>query len=320
MGRHAANLSRLGNGRLLAHAELGASKAQKYSKLIPIVAALLVLVQSDGAAGTPSCTLETRALPATGDLYTDSLDSGCQLQMVLSPGADCNEMSFLHVEIWDLRQLLNTQEALQADSSRADPLLGMAQGSVPNATFTSSDVWDVLPAHAVFDTKGYELMRTYMHVQSAYAGAIPNGSWYISLQNLDSWTSGLLDFQIRATCTQQPQCPAPVLNTGDGTPRVCSEAGQCSSDGRCSCEEGRGDVGCSARTPVLGWGVEEAHSLASADWMYWELQLEEDAAAILVQLTRSAGDPVLFLKPQLEGFQVCDYSSHQHHHWTQEFP
>lgn len=50
--------------------------------------------------------------------------------------------------------------------------------------------------------------------------------------------------------------------------------------------------------------MEEAHTLSSADWMYWELLLEQDADAILVQLTRTAGDPVLFLKPQSEGFQV----------------
>ncbi|KAK9908647.1 hypothetical protein WJX75_000927 [Coccomyxa subellipsoidea] len=164
--------------------------------------------------------------------------------MQLSPGDDCNGTSFLHVEVWDLRQLLSPQEGLDTGSSRADPLLGIAQNSVPNATFISSGTWDVRPAQAVFDTKGYELMRPYMHVQSPYRGAISNGSWYVSLQNLDFWTSGLLDFQIKATCSQQPQCPAPFLNTQDGLPRVCSG------------------------------------------------------------LTRSAGDPVLFLKPQLEGFQA----------------
>ena len=55
-------------------------------------------------------------------------------------------------------------------------------------------------------------------------------------------------------------------------------------------------------TAVLG--REEQHSLESNDWMYWELQLTQEAASVLVQLNRSAGDPVLFLKPAGAGFLV----------------
>ena len=304
MGRHAAVLKRESNKKVSVQGAQRHGKAQLDGKYILFLCSILVLGLLPGSAAQTQACIKTRGLPASGDLYTDSLDSGCQLQMQLSPGDDCNGTSFLHVEVWDLRQLLSPQEGLDTGSSRADPLLGIAQNSVPNATFISSGTWDVRPAQAVFDTKGYELMRPYMHVQSPYRGAISNGSWYVSLQNLDFWTSGLLDFQIKATCSQQPQCPAPFLNTQDGLPRVCSGVGQCSYGGSCSCDAGFGDVGCSARTPLLSWGVEEPHTLSSADWMYWELLLEEDADAILVQLTRSAGDPVLFLKPQLEGFQV----------------
>ena len=38
--------------------------------------------------------------------------------------------------------------------------------------------------------------------------------------------------------------------------------------------------------------------------MYWSLNLTQDATALSVQLNRSAGDPVLFLKPVKAGFQV----------------
>jgi hypothetical protein len=48
----------------------------------------------------------------------------------------------------------------------------------------------------------------------------------------------------------------------------------------------------------------EQHSLSSDDWMYWSLNLTQDATALSVQLNRSAGDPVLFLKPAEAGFQV----------------
>lgn len=51
-------------------------------------------------------------------------------------------------------------------------------------------------------------------------------------------------------------------------------------------------------------GQEEQHSLATNDWMYWELNLAEEAASMLVQLNRTAGDLVLFLKPASAGFVV----------------
>ena len=303
MGRHVAGF---GRDKTFQGACVGA-RIHICGTIKMFLVTLAVLPLSLKAAQVSSCTVKTRALPANGQLYTDSLDSGCQLQMELVPDPGCNNTSFLHVEVWDLHQLFSGQEDLIAGSSigsRADPLLGIAQGSVPNASFKTSGSWDVSPAQAIFDTKGYELMHPYMHVQSSYGGVITNGSWYISLQNLDSWTSGSLDFQIRATCSQEVQCPAPLLDPTDGTPLSCSGAGHCIEDGRCSCNAGTGDVGCSKSTPTLGWGVEEAHTLSSADWMYWELLLEQDADAILVQLTRTAGDPVLFLKAQSEGFQV----------------
>jgi hypothetical protein len=48
----------------------------------------------------------------------------------------------------------------------------------------------------------------------------------------------------------------------------------------------------------------EQHSLSSNGWMYWSLNVTQGATAVSVQLKRSAGDPVLFLKPAAAGFQV----------------
>lgn len=246
MGRHVATFGRDKNSQ-------GADLVARMELYCTIIMILVVVISAPPVtAQTSSCTVKTRGLPANGQLYTDSLESGCQLQMVLVPDEGCNNTSFFHVEVWDLHQLFSPQEDLNAGSSsgsRADPLLGIAQGSVPNASFRSSDLWDVRPAQAIFDTKGYELMRPYMHVQAPYADTFTNGSWYISLQNLDSWTSGSLDFQIRATCSQQLQCTAPLLDPTDGTPLVCSEAGQCSADGSCICKDGSGDVGAARVLP-----------------------------------------------------------------------
>ena len=55
-------------------------------------------------------------------------------------------------------------------------------------------------------------------------------------------------------------------------------------------------------------GQAQLHSLGSNDWMYWELDIEQDASTVLVQLDRTAGDPVLFLKPAQAGFQVTGVS------------
>lgn len=279
------------------------SSRNSYQNVVIYATLSFAFVLSGVAAGTPSCAVKVTSLPATGDVYTDSLDSGCQMGMLIQPGVQCNNSSYLHVELWDLSQLFSLQDAVSS-GTRADPLLGMAQGSVPNASFISSGSWDIEPASAIFDTKAYELMRPYLHVQSAYSSPGSASSWYISLQNLNTWTSGNLDFQIRASCAQQPQCPAPALSAADGTPELCSGKGQCTADGSCSCNLGSGDVGCNIRTPVMGWGAEEAHTLSSSDWMYWELVLDQDAAAIVMELTRSSGDPLLFLKPQSAGFQV----------------
>ena len=129
---------------------------------------------------------------------------------------------------------------------------------------------------------------------------------YATLQNLDAWTRGPLQYQVRASCSQQQACPAPSLGvpSSSGRPPACSGNGACGGEGACACNAGWGDVGCDAAAPPLVPDAPEAHTLASNGWMYWEVVLEADAAALSVQLTRSAGDPVLFLKRADQGFQA----------------
>ena len=55
---------------------------------------------------------------------------------------------------------------------------------------------------------------------------------------------------------------------------------------------------------LIAEGQEQLHSLGSKEWMYWELNVRENASTVLVQLNRTAGDPVLFLEPVGAGFQV----------------
>lgn len=51
-------------------------------------------------------------------------------------------------------------------------------------------------------------------------------------------------------------------------------------------------------------GQAQLHGLGSNDWMYWGMDVLQDGSTVLVQLNRTAGDPVLFLKPVQAGFQV----------------
>jgi hypothetical protein len=228
--------------------------------------------------------------------------------MQVSPGPACNATSFLQVEVWDLSRA-GTQLSAAPNSTagieqdRADPLLGMASGVAPNASFDETDnTWDIIPQQALFDTMGYELSRPYMRIQAAFNASKP---WFVSLSNLDIWTSGALDFQIRASCAAQPQCSAPDLGAGGAAPVPCSGRGSCLASGACTCEAGSGDVGCDAKVAQMAWGAAELHTLSSNDWMYWQLEVgEEGAQAIMVQLERWAGDPVLFLKPKDGGFEV----------------
>ena len=85
-------------------------------------------------------------------------------------GPDCDGSSYLNVELWDLGELMVENpvyltDKSKADKSRADPLLGMAQGAAPTAVYKGPSSWEIQPPQALFDTKGYELTAHYMQIQ-----------------------------------------------------------------------------------------------------------------------------------------------------------
>ena len=108
-----------------------------------------------------------QTLAATGQLATGSIvPGGCRLFTVqLEPS--CSTDSYLHVEMWGLDGL-STGSSAPLDSyisNRADPLLGLSQNASFSASYLASGTWQVEPADAVFDEKGYELLRHYLSVQ-----------------------------------------------------------------------------------------------------------------------------------------------------------
>ena len=61
--------------------------------------------------------------------------------------------------------------------------------------------------------------------QSIYSSSGANRTWHVSVQNLDTYTDGALQFQIRASCDTAPQCPSPAVSLGGnnvGQPQLCS--------------------------------------------------------------------------------------------------
>ena len=61
--------------------------------------------------------------------------------------------------------------------------------------------------------------------QSVFSTPGYNSTWNVSLQNLDLYTSGPLQYQIRASCSAQKQCPSPSISlagSSAGSPQLCS--------------------------------------------------------------------------------------------------
>ena len=61
--------------------------------------------------------------------------------------------------------------------------------------------------------------------QSVYSSPGANRTWHVSVQNLDTYTDGALQFQIRASCATAPQCPSPTVSLSGnnvGQPQLCS--------------------------------------------------------------------------------------------------
>ncbi|KAK9834335.1 hypothetical protein WJX81_008044 [Elliptochloris bilobata] len=257
---------------------------------------------------------------------------------------DCASGSFLSVEAWDLGALGAGRSAVGSGGPAArlagtaglppgDPLLGLARGVDPRASFVPPNSWSLAPSSAAFDRTGYQLARPYMQVVVPYnattgagappvaagAGAAavagnatcpPGGCWTASLENVRAFMQHTLSYQVRATCASTQQCAAPVLANGTAAPLVCSGHGACAND-TCACQPGSGDLGCQAVTPVLGQASPVSGLLAFGAWDYYQVVLPSSGQEVLVEMRRTRGDPVLFVKPVGAGVQAGALPAYQ---------
>ncbi|KAL0035152.1 hypothetical protein WJX79_003689 [Trebouxia sp. C0005] len=177
------------------------------------------------------------------------LPSATPLQSILPPGSQntyqvpsnaCGGSSILNAELWDVTQALDPQQTGDA-STHADPVLFMAQGTIPDAlppqSPASSPDWTFTPYNQVAnDYFGYQLMRPYQRIRQTHnpkCAAPCSAPWYIQILNSQLWSSFNLTYQLRVTC---------------------------------------------------------------------QSATDQQGGTLLLELNRTAGDPVLFLKRQDEGF------------------
>ena len=136
----------------------------------------------------------------------------------------------------------------------------------------------------------------------------------ILVMNVDRWFKLRLQYDVKATCFAKnaPPCPRPGSLDGD----VCGGQGTCinatldngaydadATTGVCTCNAGYGDVGCNERLALLSSGTPATGTTGIGDWSYYEFEVvlpqHYDATAkvaILAELRRESGDPVLFVK------------------------
>ena len=132
--------------------------------------------------------------------------------------------------------------------------------------------------------------------------------------NVDRWFKLQLQYDVKATCFAKnaPPCPRPGSLDGD----VCGGQGTCinatldngaydadATTGVCTCNAGYGDVGCNEKLAPLSSGTPATGTTGIGDWSYYEFDVvlpqQYDAStkvAMLAELRRESGDPVLFVK------------------------
>ena len=135
----------------------------------------------------------------------------------------------------------------------------------------------------------------------------------ILVMNVDRWFKLRLQYDVKATCFTKnaPPCPRPGSLDGD----VCGGQGTCinatldngaydaDATGVCTCNAGYGDVGCNEKLAPLSSGTPATGTTGIGDWSYYEFEVvlpqQYDASAkvaMLAELRRESGDPVLFVK------------------------
>lgn len=69
----------------------------------------------------------------------------------------------------------------------------------------------------------------------------------------------------------------------------------------CSCRSGFTDVGCNLRETRLTVGNITSSSIPAGSWQYFSLEVPPGVEEVLVEMGRSSGDPLLFVKPLAAG-------------------
>lgn len=150
----------------------------------------------------------------------------------------------------------------------------------------------------------------------------------VGIKNVRVWVQQTLEFKLSLTCVSKddgPPCPRP-LGVADGE---CSGRGACGApagladgeadrlalaSGVCACDDSWGDVGCNRPLAELVANAAEptGATVPSGDWAYFYVDVAapaaEPAAALLVEMRRAGGDPVLFVK-RVDGSDATDGGS-----------
>ena len=158
-----------------------------------------------------------------------------------------------------------------------------------------------------------------------------NEPFIVGVKNVRDWVQEELKFEVRATCVvynatdvdnDTPPCPRPLgADAGEcGGRGTCGDPSGFTSgtvdrvsyaSGVCTCNDGWGDSGCDQALTQLVPGVETTVAIPVGEWRYFYLDVldathgSDPNVAILVEMERTAGDPVLFVK-RVDGQDVAD--------------
>eukprot|EP00898_Chlorokybus_atmophyticus_P001053 jgi/Chlat1/1949/Chrsp157S02259 len=254
----------------------GRAGALQYLRHIAFVAVVAVVL-----AVLPECVHADTALPIDLDVVmTGEVRAGEQLLVQLPAGA-------CPVELHDV--LAEAQELPPPASERASVMLLLSVGSEPEAKPDGNKNW-VFGNSTIADNIGkcFQLASTYMNIVTQLR---TNGSVFASVMNIQvhQWSPVLLQYTLAVHCAVNPQCPL-----------ACDGHGTC-SNGTCACDRGYGNVGCDTVVPMLGDGAVVSQFLAVRGWDYYAVDVEAEGS-LSVGLTRSSGDPILFVMPEGQGF------------------
>ena len=259
------------------------------------------------------------------------LDRGFANGNAVSPN---EQKLYLQLEMWEktgteARSGLVKEGDSPPRSGQADPMLLARRGmSKPRVTFESATPhWS---PNTYVDLKSYQVVSPY-HKQTLQftrgelekcweTPGTPECAtfvlWQAMVYNVDHWMWSPLTFKFRATCLNEPPCPAPLAESrrGELSFPQCSGKGTCNS-GICDCSSFYGGDGCG--THIIDLEQDKWHHNANmpvSGWDYYEISVEKDPTydqTVVVELERSAGDVVLFLKQEKMGDNPGDVPTTQ---------